>query len=184
MEYWIRLNGEQIGPLTLEEARQMPLTPDTPVWIEGMEDWSTAANIVQLADLFRAQQVPLGTPPPIPGATCEHDLIAPRKQIDLTGCPDNNMGMSIGAVVVLTACCGLIGLLGLVPLLNSMRVRLLFLTGEYDRAAECAKKAKNWSIACYIIAAVYIVGAMVLMSVIGIKAFMGASAGDPSFLGL
>lgn len=193
MEYWIRLDGEQIGPLTLEEVRRLPLKPDTPVWVEGMEDWTTASNILQLADMWQTTQTPFGTPPPTPGVGVApgHPFssngsapVSPRRQIDLTGCPDNHLGMAIGAVIVLTACCGVIGLLGLVPLLNAMRVRLLFLTGEYDRAYGCAQKAKNWSIACYVIAALYVIFAAIVLSVIGVEAVIGAKGGDPSFLGI
>lgn len=196
MEYWIRLDGEQIGPLTLEEARRLPLKPDTPVWIEGMEDWATAREIVALADLFAGEPTQPGTPPlmperepvhpydgeVIPGKGCSP--ICLRQQIDLTGCPNNNMGMSVAAIVVLTAFCGVLGLLGLVPLLNSIKVEKLFLTGQPDLAAACANKAKNWSIACYIIAGVLTLLAMIVVSFVGTEALINASGGNPSFLGL
>ncbi len=191
MEYWIRLNGEQIGPLTLEEARRMPLQPDTPVWVEGMEDWTVATRVEALADLFNGYPGinpgfnPAAVPPPVPGVAPAPNFVpvAPQRQIDLTGCPNNYIGMSVAALVVLTATCGLLGLLGLVPLLNSARVNNLFLMGMHDRAAECSARAKNWSIACYIIAAVCAIFALALVGIVGTEALL-STPNNPSFLGL
>lgn len=197
MEYWIRLNGEQLGPLTLEEVRRMPLLPETPVWVEGMEDWGIACNIVALADLFITKPGAYGTPPPVPGVSQQpvHPFnseettprcapVCPQQQIDLSGCPNNYIGLSVGAIVVLTAVCGVFGLIGLVPLLNSGKVQTLYLTGRTDQAMDCSNKAKTWSIVCYIIAAVMFIGAMILMSFIGTEALLNAAGGNPSFLGI
>ena len=44
MKYWIYRDGLQRGPFTIEELADMNLTPDTPVWYEGLDNWITAAE--------------------------------------------------------------------------------------------------------------------------------------------
>lgn len=49
MKYWIYRDGLQRGPFTIEELANMNLTPDTPVWYEGLDNWITAAESPGLA---------------------------------------------------------------------------------------------------------------------------------------
>ena len=49
MKYWIYRDGLQRGPFTIEELADMNLTPDTPVWYEGLDNWITAAEAPGLA---------------------------------------------------------------------------------------------------------------------------------------
>jgi len=53
MKYWIIIDNVQIGPKTLEEVKSQPgLTLSTPVWHEGLPDWTTAGMIQEIAELF------------------------------------------------------------------------------------------------------------------------------------
>ena len=54
MNYWVIIDRRKIGPLSLEEARRLPLTPDTYVWHRGLSVWTSAASVAELADLFVA----------------------------------------------------------------------------------------------------------------------------------
>ncbi|MDE6371678.1 MAG: DUF4339 domain-containing protein, partial [Duncaniella sp.] len=57
MKYWTILNGNPVGPMDLEQLIATPgFGPDTPVWHEGMDDWSTAGKLPQLAPLWQNQQ--------------------------------------------------------------------------------------------------------------------------------
>ena len=48
--YWIIAEGVQQGPFTLDELKQRSdLTPQTPVWREGMPDWTVAGLLPELA---------------------------------------------------------------------------------------------------------------------------------------
>jgi len=51
MEFFIIKNDQQQGPFTLEQLSNMSIMPDTPVWCEGMEDWTTASNVEELKSL-------------------------------------------------------------------------------------------------------------------------------------
>ncbi|MCM1356091.1 MAG: CD225/dispanin family protein [Staphylococcus sp.] len=53
MKYWIIIDGEQRGPLSVEEIASLPgLNAATPVWYEGLGDWTTAAAVPEIAALL------------------------------------------------------------------------------------------------------------------------------------
>jgi len=68
--YYIEVNGQHSEPLTFEELKTRSLTLDTLIWFEGMEEWTKAGNIPELAGLFRNIPPPIQktatTPPPPP----------------------------------------------------------------------------------------------------------------------
>lgn len=56
MEIWIHINDSQEGPFAIEALPVDRITPDTPVWHEGLSDWTTAKNVPELAHLFAAAE--------------------------------------------------------------------------------------------------------------------------------
>lgn len=66
VQYMIATNGQQSGPFTMLQLRQLvqtgQLTPQTYVWKQGMAQWELAGNVQELASLFAAP-----APPPVPG---------------------------------------------------------------------------------------------------------------------
>lgn len=53
MKYWIIIDSVQKGPLSIEEiATENGLNPSTPVWHEGLSDWTTAAAVPEIAALL------------------------------------------------------------------------------------------------------------------------------------
>lgn len=57
MKYWIITDSVQKGPLSIEELSAMPeITMSTPVWHEGLPDWTTAAGIPEIAAMIAARQ--------------------------------------------------------------------------------------------------------------------------------
>ena len=52
MNFFVVINDEQQGPFVIEELAQMGITPDTEVWAEGMGDWTKAADVPELNELF------------------------------------------------------------------------------------------------------------------------------------
>lgn len=57
-KYYLVENNQQTGPLSKEELRGR-VSPSSLVWTEGMSDWTQAASLLELSDLFRS------TPPPV-----------------------------------------------------------------------------------------------------------------------
>ncbi|MBP5315079.1 MAG: DUF4339 domain-containing protein [Muribaculaceae bacterium] len=60
-KYWIIENGRQAGPFEKEELLQHGLSPNSPVWAEGMPDWAPAATVADLSDIIPPAPA---TPPP------------------------------------------------------------------------------------------------------------------------
>ena len=67
-EYFIHI-GQQEGPFTLEQLRAKNLTRDTPVWYEGLNDWSTIGEVPELRFVAKA------TPPPFKTRRTQETLV-------------------------------------------------------------------------------------------------------------
>lgn len=69
-QYHVAVNGQQAGPYTMEQLRQMigagTFTRETHVWKQGMGAWEIAANVPEVASLFGC--VPPPPPPAMPPA--------------------------------------------------------------------------------------------------------------------
>jgi hypothetical protein len=57
--YHIIINDNQLGPLSFEELKKNKISKETPIWHEGLSEWTTAKNIPELTSLFNTS-----TPPP------------------------------------------------------------------------------------------------------------------------
>ena len=42
MEIYIHANGSNMGPYSLEQLKDLGISPDTPVWYNGLPDWTPA----------------------------------------------------------------------------------------------------------------------------------------------
>lgn len=57
MKIWIYLNGLQQGPYTIDQLRLLPITPETPVWYEGLPQWTPASQAPAIAGWFNGRDV-------------------------------------------------------------------------------------------------------------------------------
>jgi len=57
-KYYVILNNQQSGPFTIDELQQRNLNPSTPIWHEGLADWTTVSNLQEFSSKIGA------TPPP------------------------------------------------------------------------------------------------------------------------
>ena len=63
MKYFIIENKQQQGPFSIYELKDKGISSDTPVWAEGMNDWTPAGKVDELKDfLFNTNDK--STPPP------------------------------------------------------------------------------------------------------------------------
>ena len=71
MKKFYLYNGtDQQGPFDMEDLKSKNITKDTPIWHEGLSEWTTAKEIDELKDLIKTSTPPpFGTrtitPPPI-----------------------------------------------------------------------------------------------------------------------
>jgi hypothetical protein len=59
-KFYIQTTGVQDGPFTIEQLRDKNISSQTPVWFEGLSEWTTAGKIDALKPLFLG----VGSPPP------------------------------------------------------------------------------------------------------------------------
>ncbi len=107
MKVWIYLNGLQQGPYTMDQLRVMPLTPDTPVWYDGLTQWTPAGQAALTASLFEVPQ-------PVAAAIKEQPVTiveAPATQRQLPHKPSTYMAWNI---ILTILCCSPFALAGIV----------------------------------------------------------------------
>lgn len=57
-KYFLHNGTENIGPFNQEELKEQKITKDTPIWYEGIADWTSAGEIDELKSILAS------TPPP------------------------------------------------------------------------------------------------------------------------
>lgn len=57
-KYFLNDGNTQQGPFTLEELQSKNITPATPIWYDGLAEWTTAGQLEELKDII------VHTPPP------------------------------------------------------------------------------------------------------------------------
>lgn len=66
--YFLHINGQQVGPLSLALARQQPITASTLVWFEGLSGWVAAGTLDEFKDLVTASPGSMPIPQPLPNS--------------------------------------------------------------------------------------------------------------------
>ena len=51
-KYFLHNGTEQDGPFNIEELTAKKISRDTPIWFEGLEEWTTAGKIEELNSIF------------------------------------------------------------------------------------------------------------------------------------
>lgn len=51
-EYYMMLNGERIGPLSIEQMERMPIEVKSQVQLKGMVMWENAGDVPALARII------------------------------------------------------------------------------------------------------------------------------------
>lgn len=54
-EYYIILNDNQKGPLTKEEILKMDLSGETPIWHDGIDDWTVLSDLKEFKKQLKAK---------------------------------------------------------------------------------------------------------------------------------
>lgn len=122
-KYWIMSGGLQTGPLTAEELlRRRDVTPDTPVWHEGLADWTTVGALAELSGALRAA----GAAKPLP----------PQ--------PRTYLGWAIAAML----CCCLPT--GLVAIFYAAKVAPAYQQGDYAASERASERAGWWCVISFV----------------------------------
>ena len=66
-QYYLAVNGQQVGPLDVNQLIPSGMTRNSMVWTEGMATWTQAGAVPELAHLFDAPSPSAFPPPPAGG---------------------------------------------------------------------------------------------------------------------
>ncbi len=146
MKIWVYLNGIQQGPYTTEEIANLPLTPSTPVWYEGLPQWMPASEAPKTACLF-ASEAAAEQPAPqtvdvvntSPAQPAYHASLNDYRPADAPAAPPTFIGWSIFVLL----CCFPIG--GILGIIFSVMSGNAYRSGDYKKASTMSECAE-WSI--------------------------------------
>jgi len=133
MQYYYIINNQQMGPVDESQLPQLGVTAATPVWHEGMPQWTPAGQVPQLAHLFG--QFPPQFQQPTPGYQQPAYGQQPSGAM-----PDNYL---VWGILTTLFCCMP---LGIVSIVKSSKVSSLWAMGQYEESLRASKEAKKWAI--------------------------------------
>lgn len=89
-KYFLHNGTEEQGPFDIEDLKNKKIKKDTPIWYEGLDNWTTSGKVEELKELFTAVPPPFNepkkTPPPIQKPTVEKQAtVQPTKKKSRTG---------------------------------------------------------------------------------------------------
>lgn len=150
--YWaISTTGERLGPMTLEQLVSLHPQPDTPVWRQGLSDWTAACQVEELRPLFVAAA------PPVPPVSAPCQAPAPRPMpynYQSAANPQQAMPPTYLAwcIVAMLLCCIVTGVVALV---YSTKVSGRYYAGDYEGARKASETTAIWlavTVVCGLIA--------------------------------
>ena len=70
-KFFIHNDTEQLGPFDINDLKLRDIHGETPIWYDGLENWTTASMVVELKEILKTATPPpfnqhKTTPPPIP----------------------------------------------------------------------------------------------------------------------
>lgn len=168
MEYWVSINNNQEGPMSLDEVIALNPSADMLVWHPGMPDWDVASNLPELAHLFggdfeeyvdgeTAENEPQPEPEqandePVqePAPKAEEPQSQPRQAAaPAEPCPPNYL---VWTVLVTVLCCVP---LGVVSLIYSSQVKTKYNAGDIEGAKKASSRAELWLILAFVLGLIY-----------------------------
>lgn len=160
--FYIDSEGNQKGPLTLDELRVEHIRKEQLVWTQGMTDWKPAYDIADLKSLFDVSETTFHhqhqTTPPPPHQTATGNVpLMPKTWMVET---------ILVTILPFILCGNILSLIGIAGIVNASKVESLYNSGLYDRAQEASDNAARWTKITFWIAI-----AAIVLAIIGIIAF-------------
>lgn len=166
MEYWVSINNNQVGPMSLDEVIALNPSADMLVWHPGMPDWDKAANLPELAHLFgddyeECVEGETVEGEPQPEQTIEEPVQEPAPKAEdvkpqplqetapAEPCPPNYL---VWTVLVTVMCCVP---LGVISLIYSSQVKTKYTAGDIEGAKKASSKTELWLILAFVLGLIY-----------------------------
>lgn len=130
-KYFYIDNEAQKGPYTFVELKSLNIKQNTPIWHEGIENWTTASELEELKGLFVVSNENADIPVYLPQETRkpqENNTIPPKTWL-------------VESILVTLFCCLPFGVAGIV---FSSKVESLFYAGDIEGAERASREAGKW----------------------------------------
>lgn len=194
--FYLDHQNRQQGPVSPSSFSALGVTADTLVWCSGMNDWTRAGAVAELAPYFQSESQQ--TVPPRPAQPSQQPEVEPQPTIDggptYTSPGSTNDGAGYGAskqkpnatgylppkpdnylvwgILTTLFCCMPFGIVSIV---YSSRVDTLYTCGKYTEAAQASANARKWAlIAAISVAVIPIAYVLFIIFVLAASSGMGA----------
>lgn len=158
--YYIIINGRQEGPMNPEELLRAGMKSDSPVWREGLADWTMARTIPELAvwlepSLKSEQSAPVApVASPVSGPFAPPSTPYPYPAYGTTNLAPRRSRWMTAAIIAtvlgsLFSCIGLI--FGIVAIVQANNANQAYARGDVYDGERCDNSAKTWTIVTYVI---------------------------------
>ena len=170
MEIYIHANGSNMGPYSLEQLKDLGISPDTPVWYNGLPDWTPAGVAPATRELFFAPSPDKAIVPEEPSAEAQATSASGESAPPVPGSQQgynpnqgyygrqgyNPQGYPYGPgqqgpppsylawAIISTLCCCIP--FGVVAIVYASKVNSLWARGDMYGAQKASERAQLWTI--------------------------------------
>lgn len=166
VSYFAMFGDTRYGPASVKKLISQGLTPDTPVWRNGMPDWMPASTQPEIMGEFRARQNSTVVPPAMP-------TMAPGQQY--YGAPQygpvrtphtNWMPWAIVGTVLGFLCSCIGGIIGIVAITKASQANKYYDQGDEYQGQNMNNSAQTWTIVSLVLAGIGLVISLAQLSTI------------------
>ena len=148
-KYFYSDGTNKFGPYTIEELREMNITPHTLIWFQGLSEWRPANTFPELYEVYMPS-----TPPPVKSSASSFNYAD-----NTTRQPPKTW--LVESILATLFCCLPFGIVGII---NASKVESRFNMGDFDGANKASADAGKWTKLSFWIGIVFGVLYMILMA--------------------
>ncbi len=137
-QYYFSDGQERFGPFSLEELRSQPISKDTLIWHEELDDWTKAGELAELTPLFELPTMP----PPVNGPNIPSVTPSNPNVLD-SSTEEKPKTWLVESILVTVLCCLPFGVAAII---NAAKVDSRYAVGDYVGAKKSSDEAKKWTI--------------------------------------
>lgn len=142
--FYIDQSGAQHGPLSIKQLIAENISPSTLVWYEGLSDWQSADQIIEVREELNVAGGNAKFPPRTPAAADFaplYDVRPPAYERERVIIKERPKKWVIESVLVTIFCCMP---MGIVALIYALRAEDKWNGGLYDEALSASRSAGTW----------------------------------------
>lgn len=186
MQYYIIVNGSQLGPYSREELSLQSITSETLVWHEGLPDWVKAHSVPELKELiaersfaspFKEPPAPQPATPPYPssnpqGYPTANPYSQPMAYRQVAYPIPHTNWMPWAIIVTILSSCSCIGLiLGILAIVNASKANTFYDNGQQAEGDAANSTARTLTIINIILLVIGVIGYIIYFCIIASTMF-------------